>query len=72
MLGVPLAATAYAASRFRFAGRHWLLTFLVVQMFLVEQMFPFVALIVPLYNILLPLGLLGSVFGLVLGVLRHR
>lgn len=62
VLGVLLAATtAYAASRFRFPGRHWLLL-----SFLVVQMFPFAVLIVPLYNILLTLGLQGSVFGLVL------
>ncbi|GAA2799459.1 ABC transporter permease subunit [Saccharopolyspora taberi] len=62
VLGVLLAATAaYAASRFRFPGRHWLLL-----SFLVVQMFPFAVLIVPLYNILLTLGLQGSVLGLVL------
>ncbi|WP_010695322.1 hypothetical protein [Saccharopolyspora spinosa] len=61
VLGVPLAATtAYAASRSHFPGRHWLLP-----SFLVVQMFPFAVLIVPLYNSLLPLGLQGSVFGLV-------
>ncbi|MGP4017215.1 sugar ABC transporter permease [Saccharopolyspora sp. 5N708] len=62
VLGVLLAATtAYAVSRFRFPGRHWLLL-----SFLVVQMFPFAVLIVPLYNILLSLGLQGSAFGLVL------
>ncbi|CAM00983.1 carbohydrate ABC transporter membrane protein 2 (CUT1 family) [Saccharopolyspora erythraea NRRL 2338] len=62
VLGVLMAATtAYAASRFRFPGRHWLLL-----SFLVVQMFPFAVLIVPLYNILLHLGLQGSVLGLVL------
>lgn len=61
-LGVLLSATAaYAASRFRFPGRRWLLLSL-----LVVQMFPFAVLIVPLYNILLALGLQGSAFGLVL------
>ncbi|MER7014295.1 carbohydrate ABC transporter permease [Saccharopolyspora sp. NPDC000359] len=62
VLGVLLAATtAYAASRFRFPGRRWLLL-----SFLVVQMFPFAVLIVPLYNILLTLGLQGSALGLVL------
>jgi len=55
------ATTGYAASRFRFPGkRPLMLSFLVV------QMFPFAVLIVPLYNILLTLGLQGSSFGLVL------
>ncbi|MDA3649230.1 carbohydrate ABC transporter permease [Saccharopolyspora indica] len=62
VLGVLLAATtAYAASRFHFPGRRWLLL-----SFLVVQMFPFAVLIVPLYNILLALGLQGSALGLVL------
>ncbi|SFS67909.1 sugar ABC transporter permease [Saccharopolyspora flava] len=62
VLGVLLAAsTAYALSRFRFPGRHWMLL-----SFLVVQMFPFAVLIVPLYNILLALGLQGSSLGLVL------
>ncbi|GAA3460166.1 carbohydrate ABC transporter permease [Saccharothrix longispora] len=55
------ATTGYAASRFRFPGkRSLMLSFLVV------QMFPFAVLIVPLYNILLVLGLQGTSFGLVL------
>ncbi|WNV81898.1 carbohydrate ABC transporter permease [Umezawaea sp. Da 62-37] len=55
------ATTGYAASRFRFPGkRPLMLSFLVV------QMFPFAVLIVPLYNILLTLGLQGQQFGLVL------
>lgn len=55
------ATTGYAASRFRFPGkRSLMLSFLVV------QMFPFAVLIVPLYNILLALGLQGTSFGLVL------
>jgi arabinogalactan oligomer/maltooligosaccharide transport system permease protein len=55
------ATTGYAASRFRFPGkRHLMLSFLVV------QMFPFAVLIVPLYNILLTLGLQGTSLGLVL------
>jgi arabinogalactan oligomer / maltooligosaccharide transport system permease protein len=55
------ATTGYAASRFRFPGkRSLMLSFLVV------QMFPFAVLIVPLYNILLALGLQGTSLGLVL------
>ncbi|WP_447005311.1 sugar ABC transporter permease [Saccharothrix isguenensis] len=55
------ATTGYAASRFRFPGkRSLMLSFLVV------QMFPFAVLIVPLYNILLALGLQGTSMGLVL------
>ncbi|CCH27717.1 carbohydrate ABC transporter permease [Actinosynnema sp. NPDC047251] len=55
------ATTGYAASRFRFPGkRSLMLSFLVV------QMFPFAVLIVPLYNILLTLGVQGTGFGLVL------
>lgn len=62
VLGVLLAAsTAYAASRFRFPGRSKLML-----SFLVIQMFPFAVLIVPLYNILLQIGLQGSALGLVL------
>ncbi|GAA3892283.1 ABC transporter permease subunit [Saccharothrix violaceirubra] len=62
VLAVFLSATAaYAASRFRFAGRRVLL-----RSFLLVQMFPFAVLIVPLYNVLLALGLQGSSFGLVL------
>ncbi|MEU4740902.1 carbohydrate ABC transporter permease [Actinosynnema sp. NPDC023658] len=55
------ATTGYAVSRFRFPGkRSLMLSFLVV------QMFPFAVLIVPLYNILLALGLQGTSLGLVL------
>ncbi|SEQ29068.1 carbohydrate ABC transporter membrane protein 2, CUT1 family [Lentzea xinjiangensis] len=55
------ATTGYAASRFRFPGKRSLL-----MSFLVVQMFPFAVLIVPLYNILIALGLQGSSIGLVL------
>ncbi|GGP35628.1 sugar ABC transporter permease [Saccharothrix coeruleofusca] len=62
VIAVFLSATAgYAASRFRFPGkRSLMLSFLLV------QMFPFAVLIVPLYNILLTLGLQGTSIGLVL------
>lgn len=60
--GLFLAATTgYAVSRFNFPGRRGLMLG-----FLVIQMFPFAVLIVPLYNILLALGLQGSSIGLVL------
>ncbi|MFJ8964437.1 sugar ABC transporter permease [Lentzea sp. NPDC102401] len=55
------ATTGYAASRFRFPGKRSLM-----MSFLVVQMFPFAVLIVPLYNILIALGLQGSSIGLVL------
>ncbi|AOS61227.1 sugar ABC transporter permease [Actinoalloteichus hymeniacidonis] len=55
------STTAYAVSRFGFPGRRGLMLG-----FLVIQMFPFAVLIVPLYNILLGLGLHGSTIGLVL------
>ncbi len=55
------ATTGYAASRFRFPGKRPLMW-----SFLVVQMFPFAVLIVPLYNVLLSLGLQGTSLGLVL------
>ncbi|WP_229686153.1 sugar ABC transporter permease [Longimycelium tulufanense] len=55
------ASTGYALSRFRFPGRRSLLLG-----FLAIQMFPFAVLIVPLYNLLLGLGLQGRALGLVL------
>jgi arabinogalactan oligomer/maltooligosaccharide transport system permease protein len=62
LVGIALACTAaYALSRFRFAGRRFgLATFLAV------QMFPGTLLLMPLYVILHNLGLLNSLFGLVL------
>lgn len=62
VLGVFISATAgYAASRFRFPGKRGLM-----MSFLLVQMFPFAVLIVPLYNILIALGLNGTSIGLVL------
>lgn len=55
------ATTGYAVSRFRFPGRRPMML-----SFLVMQMFPFVVLIVPLYNLLLKFGLQGSAIGIVL------
>jgi arabinogalactan oligomer/maltooligosaccharide transport system permease protein len=62
VVGVVLSCTAaYALSRFRFPGRRaGLSTFLVV------QMFPATLLLIPLYVVLDDLGLLNSLFGLVL------
>ncbi|MBV8931408.1 MAG: carbohydrate ABC transporter permease [Kutzneria sp.] len=55
------ATTGYAVSRFRFPGSRLLLA-----SFLVVQMFPFAVLIVPLYGVLLAVGLQGTSVGLVL------
>lgn len=62
VIAVLLAASSgYSVSRFRFPGyRSLMLTLLIT------QMFPFAVLIVPLYNLLLSLGLQGSQIGLVL------
>ena len=61
-VGMALACTAaYALSRFEFRGRRTGLT-----SFLVVQMFPATLLLMPLYVLLHRLGLLGSIFGLVL------
>jgi arabinogalactan oligomer / maltooligosaccharide transport system permease protein len=62
VVGVFLAATAaYAFSRYRFPGYRPALT-----AFLVTQMFPAAILLVPIYNIILHLGLLNHKLGLVL------
>jgi|SRR5512132_895273 arabinogalactan oligomer / maltooligosaccharide transport system permease protein len=62
IIGVFLAATAaYAFSRYRFPGYRPALT-----AFLITQMFPAAILLVPIYNIILHLGLLNQKTGLVL------
>jgi arabinogalactan oligomer / maltooligosaccharide transport system permease protein len=62
VIGVFLAATAaYAFSRYRFPGYRPALT-----AFLITQMFPAAILLVPIYNIILHLGLLNHKLGLVL------
>jgi arabinogalactan oligomer/maltooligosaccharide transport system permease protein len=62
VIGVFLAATAaYAFSRYRFPGYRPALT-----AFLITQMFPAAILLVPIYNIILHLGLLNQKTGLVL------
>jgi arabinogalactan oligomer / maltooligosaccharide transport system permease protein len=62
VIGVFLAATAaYSFSRYRFPGYRPALT-----AFLVTQMFPAAILIVPIYNIILHLGLLNQKTGIIL------
>jgi arabinogalactan oligomer / maltooligosaccharide transport system permease protein len=62
LIGVFLSATAaYSFSRYRFPGYRPALT-----SFLITQMFPAAILLVPLYNIILHLGLLNAKAGLVL------
>jgi len=62
IVGVFLAATAaYAFSRYRFPGYRPALT-----AFLITQMFPAAILLVPIYNIILHLGLLNQKTGIVL------
>jgi arabinogalactan oligomer / maltooligosaccharide transport system permease protein len=62
ILGLALASTAaYALSRYRFFGRE-----VGLKAFLIVQMFPAMLLLMPLYVLLNRLGLLGSMFGLVL------
>lgn len=62
VIGVFLSATAaYSFSRYRFPGYRPALT-----SFLITQMFPAAILLVPLYNIILHLGLLNAKTGLVL------
>lgn len=62
VIGIMLASTtAYAVSRFSFAGKKPILF-----AFLVAQMFPGAILIVPLYNIMKDLALLNTFTGLVI------
>jgi arabinogalactan oligomer/maltooligosaccharide transport system permease protein len=62
VVGVFLAATAgYAISRYRFPGYRTALN-----SFLITQMFPAAILLVPIYNIIVNLGLLNSKTALVL------
>jgi arabinogalactan oligomer / maltooligosaccharide transport system permease protein len=62
VIGVFLAATAaYSFSRYRFPGYRAALT-----SFLITQMFPAAILLVPIYNIILHLGLLNHKAGLVI------
>ncbi len=61
LTGVALASTAgYALSRFRFAGRNKMLSGI-----LITQMFPATMLLLPLYIVLIKLGLLNSYIGIV-------
>jgi arabinogalactan oligomer/maltooligosaccharide transport system permease protein len=62
VLGVFLAATAaYALSRYRFPGYR-----AALNSFLITQMFPAAILLVPIYNIIVHLGLLNTKTALVL------
>jgi arabinogalactan oligomer / maltooligosaccharide transport system permease protein len=62
VIGVFLAATAgYALSRFRFPGYR-----AALNSFLVTQMFPAAILLVPIYNIIVNLGLLNTKGALIL------
>jgi arabinogalactan oligomer/maltooligosaccharide transport system permease protein len=62
ILGVFLAATAgYALSRYRFPGYR-----AALNSFLITQMFPAAILLVPIYNIVVKLGLLNTKTALVL------
>jgi multiple sugar transport system permease protein len=51
--------SGYALSRFRFRGKYWLVTLM-----LLTQMFPLVMLVAPIFKILSPLGLTNSLTGL--------
>jgi multiple sugar transport system permease protein len=53
--------SGYALSRFRFHGKYWLVTLM-----LLTQMFPLVMLVAPIFKILSPLGLTNSLTGLVI------
>lgn len=53
---------AYAFSRFRFRGRHYLMI-----QFLVINMFPIVLLIIPLFVLMRQFGLLDTYYGIILG-----
>jgi len=65
LLGVFMAATTgYALSRFNFPGRRQLM-----MVFLVTQMFPVAILIVPIYTIMVWLGLLNTLASLVIAYL---
>ncbi len=62
LTGVALSSTAgYALSRFRFLGRSWTLNGL-----LLTQMFPATMLLLPLYLILIKLGLINSYLGVII------
>lgn len=62
ILGLTLSLTAaYAFSRFRFAGRRFLML-----MFLLINMFPLILLIIPLFIIMRQLGLLDTHLALIL------
>ncbi len=63
LLGLAVSVpAAYAFSRFRFAGRRFLMT-----QFLVINMFPVVLIIIPLFVLMRQLGLIDTFLGIILG-----
>ncbi len=63
LLGLSVSVpAAYAFSRFRFAGRRFLMT-----QFLVINMFPVVLIIIPLFVLMRQLGLIDTFLGIILG-----
>ncbi len=63
LLGLCVSVpAAYAFSRFRFAGRRFLMT-----QFLVINMFPVVLIIIPLFVLMRQLGLIDTFLGIILG-----
>jgi len=58
---VLASLSGYALSRFRFHGKYWLVTLM-----LLTQMFPLVMLVAPIFKILSPMGLTNSLTGLVI------
>ncbi len=63
LLGLTVSVpAAYAFSRFRFAGRRFLMT-----QFLVINMFPVVLIIIPLFVLMRQLGLIDTFLGIILG-----
>lgn len=63
VLGLTVSIpAAYAFSRFRFAGRRFLMT-----QFLVINMFPVVLIIIPLFVLMRQFGLLDTFIGIILG-----
>lgn len=63
LLGLAASVpAAYSFSRFRFAGRHTLMT-----SFLVINMFPIVLLIIPLFVLMRTLGLIDTFIGVIIG-----
>lgn len=60
LTAVIAAGAGYAFSRFRFAGKRW-----VMLLMLLTQMFPLLMIIAPIYNIVAALGMLNSLTSLI-------